>query len=511
MTPETFIEQFATFAEAPNGVAKLRELILQLAVQGKLVPQDVNDEPASLLLRQIDDEKSRLAKLGKLKSPSQLPRVDERKSPHGWAVVRLGSLIELISGQHLTPEEYNETGEGHPYLTGPADFGERHPVATRWTHADRALARQDDILITVKGAGIGKSNIVATETAFISRQLMAVRPIIVDRDFVHLTLRSGYDQFQRQGVGIAIPGIGREDILHFVVALPPLAEQRRIVLKVDQLLGLCDELAASQAARREARLALVGATLDRLVSRASNLNTSSPSPRFGERGSGGEGQHRSQRRPPHPQPMDVNRLRDHFDRLFDTPTTIPQLRQAILQLAVQGQLVPQDPNDEPVENLQIKAERTKEKWAGPIDEQEVPFQLPPSWIWFRLGDISMLKHGYAFSSAFFTSEPAPFVLTTPGNFYEKGGFRDRESKRKYYSGPVDPEFILKPGDLIIPMTEQAAGLLGSPAFIPDDGRVYIHNQRLGKLSFSESIAPEFVFWFFNCEFFRGELARTCTG
>ncbi|MEQ1831233.1 MAG: restriction endonuclease subunit S, partial [Pirellula sp.] len=241
MTPETFIEHFETFAEAPNGVAKLRELILQLAVQGKLGTQDVNDEPASVLLRRIDDAKSRLAKLGRLKSPSQFPPVDERESPDGWAVVRLGSFIELISGQHLTPEEYNEAGEGHPYLTGPADFGERHPVATRWTHADRALARRDDILITVKGAGIGKSNLVATETAFISRQLMAVRPIIVDRDFVHLALRSGYDQFQRQGVGIAIPGIGRDDILHFVVALPPLAEQRRIVGKVDQLLGLCDE------------------------------------------------------------------------------------------------------------------------------------------------------------------------------------------------------------------------------------------------------------------------------
>ena len=149
--------------------------------------------------------------------------------------------------------------------------------------------------------------------------------------------------------------------------------------------------------------------------------------------------------------------------------------------------------------------------ATPIGQQEEPCQLPCSWTWVRLGEVASLKHGYAFSSEFFTSEPTPFVLTTPGDFYERGGFRDRESKRKFYSGSVDPEFIFKPGDLIIPMTEQAAGLLGSPAFSPDDGRVYIHNQRLGKLSFSESIAPEFAFWFFNCDFFRGELARTCTG
>ncbi|MEJ7591029.1 MAG: restriction endonuclease subunit S [Planctomycetaceae bacterium] len=290
----------------------------------------------------------------------------------------------------------------------------------------------------------------------------------------------------RNDTRVAMPKINQEELNGILVAVPPLAEQRRIVEKVDQLLGLCDELAARQAAQREKRQRLVGATLDRLVTC----------------------------RDPAEFPTHTHRLRNHFDRLFDTPTTIPQLRQTILQLAVQGQLVPQDPDDELAEKLFVtstKAEGKKPKWAAPIEEQEKPFQLPSSWTWFRLGDISILKHGYAFSSEFFTSEPAPFVLTTPGNFYEKGGFRDRESKRKYYSGPVDPEFIFKPGDMIIPMTEQAAGLLGSPAFIPDDGRVYIHNQRLGKLRFSESIAPEFAFWFFNSEFFRRELARTCTG
>ncbi|MCX6916231.1 MAG: restriction endonuclease subunit S [Verrucomicrobia bacterium] len=247
--------------------------------------------------------------------------------------------------------------------------------------------------------------------------------------------------------------------------------------KADELMALCDRLAAQQQERETRHTALARASLARFADTPTLANLSF---------------------------------------LFHKSYTIPpaDLRKSILTLAVQGKLVPQDPNDELGEKLldtPKKSEGKKPKWAGPIEEQEKPFHLPSSWTWFRLGDISSLKHGYAFSSEFFTSEPAPFVLTTPGNFYEKGGFRDRESKRKYYSGPVDPEFIFNPGDLIIPMTEQAAGLLGSPAFIPDDGMVYIHNQRLGKLSFSESIAPEFAFWFFNCEFFRGELARTCTG
>ncbi len=130
----------------------------------------------------------------------------------------------------------------------------------------------------------------------------------------------------------------------------------------------------------------------------------------------------------------------------------------------------------------------------------------------RLGNIASIKHGYAFSSESFTSEPTPYVLTTPGNFYETGGFRDRGANTRYFNGEVPPDFVFKAGDLMIPMTEQAAGLLGSPAFIPDDGRTYLHNQRLGKLAFyTDEIAPEFVACFFNSEFFRGELARTCTG
>ena len=135
-----------------------------------------------------------------------------------------------------------------------------------------------------------------------------------------------------------------------------------------------------------------------------------------------------------------------------------------------------------------------------------------SWKWVRLGAIANIKHGYAFSSESFTSEPTQYVLTTPGNFYESGGFRERGANSKYFKGEVPPSFVLNAGDLIIPMTEQAAGLLGSPAFIPDDGKTYLHNQRLGKLEFySGEVAPEFVFWFFNSEFFRSELARTCTG
>ncbi|MFY7878420.1 MAG: restriction endonuclease subunit S, partial [Pirellula sp.] len=157
--------------------------------------------------------------------------------------------------------------------------------------------------------------------------------------------------------------------------LPPLAEQRRIVEKVDQLMGLCDELAARQAVHREARTALVGATLDRVVS----VRTAAEFP------------------------TQAKRLRNNFDLLFDTPTTIPHLRRAILQQAVQGQLVPQDPNDEPAsETVQrVRIERATLIADGRLREEKLLLptfeasnaHLPLGWADVRLGHvINCLDH-----------------------------------------------------------------------------------------------------------------------
>jgi type I restriction enzyme, S subunit len=92
-----------------------------------------------------------------------------------------------------------------------------------------------------------------------------------------------------------------------------------------------------------------------------------------------------------------------------------------------------------------------------------------------LAELIEIKHGFAFEGKFFVND-GPYVLLTPGNFRDEGGFKTRGSNQKHYSGPVSPEFILKPGDLLVAMTEQAEGLLGSTAFVPD-GKPCLHNQR----------------------------------
>jgi len=247
-------DHFDLLYDAPETVPELRQAILQLAVRGKLVPQDPSDEPASVLLERIEEEKQRLYEAGENRRPKRLPPINSGEKffevPEGWEWVRFGKLIELISGQHLKGTDYNEEGTGIPYLTGPADFGTTSPMASRWTTVRKAVAQRGDVLLTVKGAGIGKINVLAYDEAAISRQLMAIRPILVHPGFVSLLAQAALDRFRAEQVGIAIPGIGRDHVLRLPVGLPPIPEQCRIVERVDQLMALCDELEAKLTASR---------------------------------------------------------------------------------------------------------------------------------------------------------------------------------------------------------------------------------------------------------------------
>ncbi|VVS94054.1 restriction endonuclease subunit S [Desulfoluna spongiiphila] len=310
------------------GIKKLRELILELAVRGKLVPQDPGDEPASVLLERIAAEKARLVKEKKIKKPKKLSEINEEEKPfelpNSWEWSRLGLLINLISGQHLKPDEYmeNQADGSIPYITGPAEFGDIFPSYSKYTYQYRAVAKKGDILITCKGAGIGKLNI-ANEKIAISRQLMAIQSINVSSQFLKLIASSLYDYFQNKGVGIAIPGISREDITGTIVGVPPIAEQHRIVTKVDELMALCDQLEQQTEASIAAHSLLVENLLKTLTHSADAAELTA----------------------------NWNRIAEHFTTLFSTEESIDQLKQTILQLAVMGKLSQPIATDSPVTGL----------------------------------------------------------------------------------------------------------------------------------------------------------------
>ena len=241
---ERIAQHFDILFTTEHSIDQLKQTILQLAVMGKLVPQDPNDEPASLLLEKIAAEKEQLIKDKVIKKQKPLPPIGDDEKPFelpvGWKWVRLGSIISLISGQHLKPSEYFETKSENavPYITGPAEFGVLNPTYSKFTNEKRALAEDGDILITCKGSGLGKWNI-AHETIAISRQLMAIRPINLDEEYLRLIIDSKYELFQSKGVGIAIPGISREDITEVLIGLPSEAELHRITEKVSKLMLIC--------------------------------------------------------------------------------------------------------------------------------------------------------------------------------------------------------------------------------------------------------------------------------
>jgi type I restriction enzyme, S subunit len=487
MTLETFFEKFDLFADAPDAVAKMRELVLDLAVQGRLVHQDAADEDVELLLARNDEDRRTVAKRDRRADAENQPLLsadDRWEIAESWSWRALADLVLFVDYRGKTPAKLSD---GIRLLTaknvrkGEINLAPEEFLSEEEYHSwmTRGFPKAGDVLFTTE-APMGNAAVVnLTDRFALAQRVICFQSYgAVDSSFLVLQILS--TQFQaildKNGTGVTAKGIKASKLKQLPIALPPLAEQKRIVAKVDELMALCDRLEAQQQERETQASQLARASLARFA------DTPTPA---------------------------------NLEYLFHSSFIIhpSSLRRSILTLAVQGKLVPQDPNDESAEAIvsRIRHELPEDIEAS-LDGAELPWALPWCWQWIRLGTIANIKHGYAFSSESFTSEPSPYVLTTPGNFYESGGFRDRGANTKYFKGDVPASFILNAGDLIIPMTEQAAGLLGSPAFIPADGKAYLHNQRLGKLEFyTVEVAPEFVFWFFNCEFFRGELARTCTG
>lgn len=162
----------------------------------------------------------------------------------GWEIRPLNDVIRLISGQHIDAKSYNTERRGTGYITGPSDFGEIHPSISKWTEFPKVKAKKDDILLTVKGSGVGKINLLDAEEVAISRQLMAIRVNGANLRYVYAFLNSVFDHFQSQSTGAAIPGISREQVLGLRIPIPPFYEQRRIVAILDETF---DGIAKSRA------------------------------------------------------------------------------------------------------------------------------------------------------------------------------------------------------------------------------------------------------------------------
>ena len=234
----------------------LKKSILQEAIQGKLVSQDPNDEPASILLDRIRSEKQRLIREGKIKKDKHESIIFRRDNSHyekldgierciddeipfeipeSWEWTRLGQIISLLSGTDFKPEEYNDKCNGIPYITGASSLSENGVLINRWTEMPKIIVNYGDILLVCKGSGYGKTVICDIEKAHIARQIMAIKKFsTLDMLYIRLFLQANFNQIKSKGQGV-IPGIDRNSVMNMLFPIPPLAEQKRIVEKQREL------------------------------------------------------------------------------------------------------------------------------------------------------------------------------------------------------------------------------------------------------------------------------------
>ena len=364
------------------GIKKLRELILELAVRGKLVPQDPNDEPASVLLERITAEKAELVKQGKIKKQKPLPEISEEEKPFelpvGWEWVRLGTLFNSIQSGG-TPSKINPAfwGGDIPWAS-VKDLGSSQYISKTQDYITEAgllsgskLADSGYVLICTR-MGLGKIAIASCQIAF-NQDLKSVKltnSIIPDFFF------NTYSTVKIKGTGTTVEGIKQEQLVNYITGLPPFNEQNKIVVKVKELMSLCDQLEQHSLTSLDAHQQLVETLL-------TTLTDSQNADELAENWA---------------------RISKHFDTLFTTEASIDALKQTILQLAVMGKLVPQDPNDEPASELlkriaQEKAQLVKDgkmkkqKPLPPISDEEKPFVTPNNWEWVRFGEIGEIKGG----------------------------------------------------------------------------------------------------------------------
>ncbi|EGL1933606.1 restriction endonuclease subunit S, partial [Salmonella enterica] len=375
------------------GIKKLRELILELAVRGKLVPQDPNDKPASVLLERIATEKAELVKQGKIKKQKPLPEISEEEKPFelpaGWEWARLNELapMGIIDGDWIESKDQDPSGAYRLIQladVGVGDFkdkSDRYINTSTFHRLNCHQLMEGDILIARLPNPIGRACIFPklSQSAITVVDIATMRPSgnysaeYIISAINSLTFRQQVESF---GKGATRFRIATGHLKTLLLPIPPVQEQYSIFKKIKELMSLCDQLEQYSLTSLDAHQQLVETLL-------TTLTDSQNADELAENWA---------------------RISEHFDTLFTTEVSIDALKQTILQLAVMGKLVPQDPNDEPASELlkriaQEKAQLVKDgkmkkqKPLPPISDEEKPFELPSGWEWCLFEDVVDIQSG----------------------------------------------------------------------------------------------------------------------
>lgn len=420
---------------SPYGIQKLRELILELAVRGRLVPQDPNDEPASVLLEKIAKEKARLVREGKIKKPKKLPEITEEEKPfelpEGWEWVKLGQLMEMFNGKAFKQSDWKS--EGLPIVR----IQNLNDPAAPFNHFDGDIEEKHKIdngtfLISWSGTpGTSFGAFIWNRGSAVLNQHINKCVLFGDTndpDYIRVAVNGCMDHLiQKAQGGVGLKHVTKSTLNNVVFGLPPLAEQHRIVAKVDELMFLCDRLEQEQTDSLDAHQILVE-TLLRVLVDTPNAEAAQQA---------------------------WHRIAQHFERLFTTEAAIDQLKQTILQLAVMGRLVPFGSN--------VRTEAVKELLSfGPrngFSPKEVSYET----------SIKVLKLG-ATSYGMLDLTQSKFV--------------DEEV-------PSDSHLWLREGDILIQRGNSAC-FVGSNVLVEENCDGVIYPDLMMKVRVNDLIEPTFL-------------------
>jgi type I restriction enzyme S subunit len=470
MTLDTFFEKFDLFADAPDAVGKMRELVFQLAVQGRLVQQDRTEESATVLLKRIRAARAELPTNRRSIDETDTTELEEESTlsaaPSGWTWTSLGNVQVFTNGYAFKSEDYQSSGVGIIRMGELGANGEIDERNMKYVTNDIAQSlpetfrvRPGDLLMGMSGS-IGKLAINRSDKTYLLNQRVGrLEPILIEKAFLQVFLKTVEQHYLRISFGMAIKNLSTKQINETPFPLPPLAEQKRIVAKVDELMALCDRLEAQQQEREQQHTALSRASLARFADAPTPAN---------------------------------------LQLLFQKSYTISpaDLRKSILTLAVQGKLVAQDPNDEPAEELFGRIERTKEKLITERTIKRVAVEanpsgdecesLPPGWLWTRLGNSFDVRDG-THDTPKYTTEGFPLITSKniySGSLLFDGANLISEKDHRQISerSRVDRR------DILFAMI----GSIGNPVIVDTDREFSIKNVALFKYYTSADSEPRFL-------------------
>ncbi len=446
MDAQQFLAEFGHIANAPGGIAKLRLLVLQFAIQGRLISSLTTIESSDALLAEIRTIKSKLISDKKLSREKPFPKISRSEinaeiPPH-WNLIRLGELWHLLSGRDLEPSQYNESKNGIPYITGASNIEKGAININRWTASPLVVSIHGDLLITCKGT-IGKTAFNNIGEAHIARQIMAIRNFSgkLHTGFLKIWLDGFVNQLASKSKSM-IPGFSRDDLILAIYPVPPAEEQARIVAKVDELMALCDKLETQQQARRKLQNNLRKSTLQAVASATS----------------------------PHELQSSWARLADNFGRLFYAPEDVADIRNMITELTILGALdalsEPTDVTTVDVYLAELAGKKSGKKFAKTIKPKEA-ISLPNGWRWVLLEEL--LVSSESGWSPKCDSEPRYNgewgVLKVSSVTW--GVFKPEENKRLPPSLEPRPYCEVKPGDFMLSRAN-TADLVARSVIAPDN-------------------------------------------